>query len=138
MSTLLKPKDTEVLSRNWLEAVEQLYGQISDWAQSQHWIVSYSDTEVAENQFGAYTMPVMQLEVPEIPEGRLILEPQAVNAGGKGRIKMYATSTLYRVRLLNDLNNTNWTVLTDSGIPLHSPWGQDTFVTLAKDLLGAD
>ena len=82
-------------------------------------------------------MPVLLLSIPELPESWIILEPQAVNVGGKGRIKMYASNTLYRVRLLHGVGDTEWTILTDSGIPLHDSWGKGTFTTLAKDLLRA-
>jgi len=89
---------------------------------------------VAEEDFSPYSVPVLTIKTPD---GRLILEPQAANAGGKGRVKLYASSTLYRVRLLPIDSNGGWTILTDSGIPLWQDWDRETFVRLAKDLLRA-
>ena len=133
----LKPKETETTLREWVGSVEALFQEVSGWAEDNHWRVSRSETRVTEHKFGTYEVPVLLLDVPELPESQIILEPQAVNAGGKGRIKMYATNTLYRVRLLWGAGDSEWTILTDSGIPLHYPWGKDTFTTLAKDLLRA-
>lgn len=123
--------------RSWVASIEGLFQEVSEWARENHWQVTRSETDVTEQYFGTYQVPVLLLGVPELPESQIVLEPQAVNAGGKGRIKMYATNTLYRVRLLRGAGDTEWAILTDSGIPLRYPWGKDTFTTLAKDLLRA-
>ena len=133
----MNPEETGTTLRAWVASIEGLFQEISGWAQDNHWQVSRSETQVMEHRFGTYQVPVLLLDVPELPESQIILEPQAVNAGGKGRIKMYATNTLYRVRLMRGTGDSEWTILTDSGIPLHYPWGKDTFTTLAKDLLRA-
>jgi len=135
--TTPKPKEAETALQGWLDAIESLFQEISEWARDNHWQISRSEADVTEKYFGTYQVPVLLLSIPELPESQIVLEPQAVNAGGKGRIKMYASNTLYRVRLLHGLGDTEWTNLTDSGIPLRYPWGKDTFTTLAKDLLRA-
>lgn len=123
-----------LLRDQWIAAVRDLADQISHWARESGWSVRRSEEEVAEEDFGAYLVPVLTMDTPE---GRLILEPQAANAGGKGRVKLYAASTLYRVRLLRGDTDGEWTILTDSGIPLWQPWSKETFVRLAHDLLAA-
>lgn len=133
----LNPEETGATLRGWVASIEGLFEEVSEWARENHWEVSRSEADVTERHFGTYQVPVLLLGIPELPESQIVLEPQAVNAGGKGRIKMYASNTLYRVRLLRGAGDTEWTILTDSGIPLHYPWEKQTFTTLAKDLLGA-
>ncbi len=76
----------------WIAAVRGLADPTSDWARESGWKVQRSEQEVAEEDFGAYLIPVLTMDTPD---GRLILEPQAANAGGKGRAKLYAKSTLH-------------------------------------------
>ncbi len=131
------PEKTGTTLRDWVESVEGLFREVSEWAEENQWQVTRSQTDVTESQFGTYPVPVLVLGVPDLPESQIVLEPQAVNAGGRGRIKMYATNTLYRVRLLRGAGDSGWTILTDSGIPLRYPWGRESFTTLALDLLRA-
>lgn len=134
---ILNPEETGTTLRGWVASVEGLFQEVAEWARENHWQSARSETDVTEKHFGTYQVPVLLLDIPELPESQIVLEPQAVNAGGKGRIKMYATNTLYRVRLLRGASDAEWTILTDSGIPLRYPWGKDTFTTLAMDLLRA-
>lgn len=134
--TTPKPKEAQTL-QDWKTAIESLFQEVSEWARDNHWQIKRSEEDVTEKNFGTYRVPVLLLSIPELPESQIVLEPQAVNAGGRGRIKMYASNTLYRVRLLRGANDAEWTILTDSGIPLHDPWGKETFTRLAKDLLRA-
>jgi len=55
-----------------------------------------------------------------------------------GRVQLSAWPTLFRVMLLHKPGEAEWTIRTDSGIPLRQPWRRETFVSLAKDLLNAD
>lgn len=138
MSTLtLDNTGTETILRNWLTVINRLFQTVEHWAHESGWQAEYSTEEVREQGFGAYQVPVLLLSIPEIPNAQIIMEPQAANAGGRGRIKMYASDSLYRVRLLPGTDD-EWTILTDSGISLHDPWGKKTFTTLAKDLLRAE
>lgn len=132
--TKLKSAQANTPHQKWLETVQALADEVSGWAREQEWEIQVSEAEVAEEDFSPYSVPVLTIKTPD---GRLILEPQAANAGGKGRVKLYASSTLYRVRLLPIDSNGGWTILTDSGIPLWQDWDRETFVRLAKDLLRA-
>ena len=122
------------LREEWLSDVNGLVDQVTAWSEETSWTVQRTEGEATEEEFGTYPVPVLTIETPF---GRLIMEPQAVNAGGKGRVKLYAASTLYRVRLLRGDSDGEWKILTDSGIALRQPWTQETFVRLAEDLLGA-
>ncbi len=107
----------------WSKLVDDLFQEITGWSKKNGWQVTYSDTDALDYSTSTSPMPVLLLMVPEAPEGQIILEPQSLNGGGKGRVKMYASESLYRVRLLPSTNN-EWTILTDSGISLHDPWGK--------------
>lgn len=115
-------------------SVDRLARQVEAWAQEEQWAVVRSDTELTEEHFGSYQMPILTIEHPS---GRLILEPLPHSLSGTGRVKLYAWPSLYRVRLLHDVQNNGWTILTDSGIPIRQPWNKQTFITLAQDLLNA-
>lgn len=133
-TTQIKPSQANSLHQEWIEMVQALSDEVGKWAREQEWEIQASESEVAEEGFSPYAVPILTIKTPD---GRLILEPQAANAGGKGRVKLYAYSTLYRVRLLPTDSNGGWTILTDSGIPLWQDWNEETFVRLAKDLLRA-
>lgn len=138
MSTLTLDKaGTETILRNWLTMINHLFHTVEHWADESGWQTEYTTEEVREQGFGSYQVPVLLLNIPEIPNAQIIMEPQAANAGGRGRVKVYASDSLYRVRLLPGTNE-DWTILTDSGISLHDPWDKKTFTTLAKDLLKAE
>lgn len=122
---------------HWSGLIHDLFQEVSEWSQKNGWQITYSDTDTLEERFSTNPLPVLLLTVPEVPDGQIILQPQTLNGSGKGRIKMYASESLYRVRLLPDQENDGWTILTDSGISLHSPWGKETFTTLVLDLLRA-
>ena len=121
----------------WSKLIHDLFQEVSEWSRKNGWQITYSDTDALDYRSSMNPMPVLLITVPELPDGQIILEPQNLNGGGQGRVKMYASETLYRVRLLPDQENTGWTILTDSGIPLHSVWGKETFTILVQDLLRA-
>lgn len=118
----------------WVRSVGALVQQVEAWAHEEQWNVARSETQLTEEHFGSYQMPLLTIEHPS---GRLILEPLPHSLSGTGRVKFYAWPSQYRVRLLHDARINDWTILTDSGIPIHQPWNKQTFVTLAQDLLRA-
>ena len=52
--------------------------------------------------------------------------------GADGRVDLEAWPSLNRVRLVPAADQ--WKFITDSNVPLDSPWGSDAFVRLAKHL----
>ncbi len=121
----------------WRQAVRKLEEEISGWCEGQGWTVTSSETNVMDvrPQYGLYVIPSLSIETPH---GRLIVDPMVHALDGTGMVQLYAWPTLYRVRLLSRGGNVGWEILTDSGIPLHQDWNEQTFLTLAKDLLKAD
>lgn len=137
----MNTKDLEQLSpdqivKDWLETLDGLVADISTWVEDQPgWSVTLSDKEITEEALQPYVAPILTINAPD---GRLILEPVArIVFGGTGTVELYAWPTLYRVRLLHQVNADGWVVLTDSGITLKQPWNKITFIELARELLGA-
>ena len=119
----------------WQQTVHTLAEQIAAWSQEEGWAVEQTQEEVEDAQRGNYAAPALRIETPH---GRLLLEPLSHSLSGVGRVKLSSWETLYRVRLLQGSAGADWTILTDSGIPVRYPWGKEAFVTVAKDLLRAD
>jgi len=120
----------------WQRTVGALENEVAAWSQKHGWKTNQViQVPIFDEVYGPYAMPVLTIEAPE---GRLVLEPMAHAFDRTGLIKLYAWPTLYRVRLLDRGGSLGWEVLTDSGIPLHQDWNEQTFIRLAQDLLKAD
>ena len=119
----------------WQQTVQKLAEQIAAWSQEEGWAVERTQEEVEDTQRGNYAVPALKIETPH---GRLLLEPLSHSLNGVGRVNLSSWETLYRVRLLQGSADADWTILTDSGIPVRYVWGKGAFVTVAKDLLRAD
>lgn len=134
-NAMAEAKRQELLDA-WLNTINELMAQVREWVgQEPDWKVEMSETDsINEKHIGPYTAPVLTIWTPE---GRLILEPVARNYPGEGIIEFYAWPTCYRVRLLQPATGEPWTVMTDSGIPLHQDWNKQNFITLARDLASA-
>jgi hypothetical protein len=94
---------------------------------------------------GLYKAPILSIITPN---GKLVMEPVArVTFGGQGTVELYAWPTLFRVRLLrkpkeprqhiHNIEDIEWTILTDSGIQWPNSWSKGTFFELAEGLLQA-
>ena len=113
----------------------ELLAQIQQWiAPLPGWNVSEQDSHNFNNH------PVSPLvTVLDTPKGQLVLEPLGVTFGSRAVVDFYVWPQLYRVRLLNELNNRDgWRVRTDSGIYLREDWSRENFLRLANDLMTAD
>ena len=116
----------------WREAVQGLADQVTDWCRQEGWTVERQEAQVLE---GRYYPPTL---VIQSPDGRLMLELPDPMEHAMLRPKLYAWPALFRVWLEQISPQGGWEVWADSRIPLRRPWGRETFVTLAQDLLGAD
>ena len=121
----------------WRRIVSKLEDEITAWCEGQGWTVTQTETHVMDvrPQYGFYVIPSLSIKTPH---GRLIADPMAHALDDTGAVQLYAWPTLYRVRLLYRGGSIGWEILTDSGIPLHQDWNEQTFVRLAQDLLKAD
>ena len=88
---------------------------------------------IEERPLGAYSVQTLRIR---LPQGEVHVNPIARHVmGAEGRVDLEAWPSLNRVRLVPAADQ--WTVITDSNVPLDSPWGPETFIQLAKHLTAA-
>lgn len=138
MKTAIRNQIDTALRDEWLQTVTDLKNKIKTWIQEEAgW--SFEKTgeqkEIEEAPLGIYTVEVWRIKTPE---GEVRWEPIARNYPSQGRVELYAWPTAYRVHLMRDEGQGNWRILTDSGIYLRQPWDREHFITLVRDLIGAD
>ena len=115
----------------WLDRVESLLQQIEKWATSQGWPVRRETRTIEEKYVGSYEAPALVLT---LPAGELSAEPIAMRIiKGDGRVDLQGYPTLNRVMLLS--RGDDWVIMTESNVPLHADWNQQTFIRLAPELL---
>ena len=125
----LKPAEAAQIRDEWLSAIDALRQQVREWAEKQGWSVTQAEREVTEDEIGTYKVAALEIDAPQ---GELILEPIARFVGGAaGRVDLSVWPSLFRVMLLRD-SSSHWVVHTESGIDWPNPWGEHTFVDLAK------
>jgi hypothetical protein len=126
----------DAIREDWVHTINSLVNQISEWSQEENWTVEQQPRAINEETVGAYTAPDVTIKTPS---GKLMLEVMGRGEpNGAGRVELAAWPTYFRVLLLQRPGQTEWTIRTDSGIPLRRPWNKETFVTLARDLLCAE
>lgn len=128
-------KDMEQEREDWVQTTNRLLDQITEWVSVKNWTVRREVRIIIEEVLGTYAV---QDAVIATPNGELRLEVKARGVHrAAGRVELFAWPTLYRVTLLHYVNKPDWIIYTDSGISLHYPWTQETFLTLAEDLMAA-
>ena len=136
--TRLSHAEAQKEIREWTAAVDILFRQVQNWiadAHSEGWQLTFSSAEVTEESLGSYGIRVMEINANP---GRLILEPVGLDIlGARGRIDLYAWPSLFRVMLLRSFQEDSWTIRTESGIDWPNPWGKDSFLAIAEQLLAA-
>lgn len=115
----------------WLALVENLLGEISQWALSQDWSIHRDHKEIREDPIGLYSAPTLRIR---LPGGEIHVEPVALRIVGAkgGRVDIESWPSLNRVMLIRE--GENWRVLTDSGISLAEPWNEKTFVRVVREM----
>jgi hypothetical protein len=115
----------------WIARIEELIAEIASWSQAEGWQVERHEKTLREAAFGEYQAPCLQIH---LPGGELSVNPIALQAvGADGRVDLEAFPTLSRVKLVG--SPEGWKIITDSNVPIRSPWNRETFVQLAHDLL---
>lgn len=117
--------------RDWVARVSALVDQISEWSQAQGWGVERRQEHLEDRTPGNYGAPALAVV---LDAGQPLVTPIALLTGSHGRVDVEAIPTLSRVKLLASAGD-DWTILTESNVPLRLPWNQTTFTQLARDLL---
>ncbi len=135
--TLAEKSATASVREEWTHALHVLETDMTQWSQSEGWRVRPDTKVFTEESTGQYTASDLIIETPQ--GERLTVEVKGRGPSqASGRVQLSAWPTLFRVMLLYKPGQDEWTIRTDSGIPIRQPWRRETFVTLAKDLLNAD
>ena len=133
MATLQASRKKKVpTAAEWQEAVRNLADQVTEWSREEGWTVERLEARILEGY------PYPPALVIQTPQGRLMLELPDPQEYAMLRPGLYAWPALYQVRLEQQEPRDGWEIWADSRVPLRRPWGKETFVTLAQDLLGAD
>lgn len=142
---------SQIPQGDWVSAYRRLTSTLGEWIRSEPgWTVveqpqrhlEISDERIRRSLEAGDALE-NPFEAPDLvistPYGQLMVEVKFSSLlDGKGRIDLYAWTTLNRVRLLlRDPVVDEWEILTDSGIKLRQPWNRETFLTVARDLLDA-
>ena len=132
-----RAKVEPALREEWLDTVAGLQGQIKAWVYEEPgWtFTTQEEREIEEAALGKYPITVWKIQTPE---GEARLEPIARNYPGQGIVELYAWPTLRRVHLLPGGSENDWRVRVDSGFNLRQPWDRGHFITLVRDLVGAE
>ncbi len=125
------------LRQEWLDTMTGLKNQIKAWAdQEPDWtFTAQEEHKIEEAALGEYPITVWKLQTPD---GEVRLEPIARNYPGRGIVELYAWPSLRRVHLLHGGSEDDWRVRVDSGFNLRQPWDREHFITLVRDLIGAE
>lgn len=137
--TILSPAEAHQEIRVWTALVDSLFQKVQSWIGEGHpsdWQVNFSKAEVTEESLGQYVIPILEIDTQS---GRLFVEPIGLDVfGARGRIDLYAWPSLYRVMLLRSSDpEEDWVIRTESGINWPNPWGKDSFLAIAEQLLVA-
>jgi hypothetical protein len=119
----------------WTRIMQTLEEDITRWSQEQGWQVNLREAGFMQDYPREFIPRTLTITTPK---GRLMLETPDHESDGRGRAKLYAWPTLYRVWLRHSEPHNTWEIWTDSGIPIRLAWEAKTFITLANDLLDAD
>ena len=119
----------------WTRIMYSLEEDVTRWSGERGWQVQTTKAGFMEDYPREFVPRTLTIQTPH---GRLMLETPPHESDGRGRAKLYAWPTLYRVWLRHSERHGGWEIWTDSGIPIHQDWNKETFSTPATDLLNAD
>ncbi len=128
--------DWTAAREEWVEAVNNLVRQITEWTKDTGWTVTTTEREINEENIGVYRVPDARIDTPQ---GQLLLEVWGRGyRNNVGRVELAAWPGAFRLLLLHRMGETEWKIYTDSGIVLRYPWTRETFLNLTEDLLGSE
>lgn len=114
----------------WKQSAADLEAQIFDWSRGAGWDVKTLTEGVDEDADFADVVIESALD-----EHLYLKFHKARNGPANFVAQLRAWPTLYRVRLVRNEAAGGWLIRTDSGIPIRKPWGRETSLEVANDLL---
>ena len=103
-----------------MHTLQTLEANVTQWSQDERWQVRSHEKTFMEESTGQYIAPDLIIETPQ--KERLTVEVKGRGPSqASGRIQLSAWPTLFRVMLLHKPGQDEWTIRTDSGIPIRQP-----------------
>src|SRR5437588_12250590 len=90
------------MREEWVDAVCRLVDDVEGWAAEKGWKTRRVEREINEQAIGRYTVPGLEIDVPEYREGAVLQPIARVVSGGAGRVDLSAWPTMWRVLLMRD------------------------------------
>ncbi len=115
----------------WVNAVEELVEDASNWSKKQSWAVRRDSKSVTEDRLGTYTVPRLLIHTMD---GRLLLDPIAGTVpGARGVVDFYALPSYDSIFIPR--TETGWHFVSDTFSHLE-PWSEQSFLETANKLIG--
>ena len=139
--TAYSPKEATATREEWTRAVAALVDDVERWAHEKDWVTRRTEKEINEEAVGRYTVPGLEIDVPEYGEGAFLQPIARVVSGGAGRVDFSAYPTLSRVHLYRDADElrrsgaSKWIIHTESRLRLKADWKRETFYDIVTEWL---
>jgi hypothetical protein len=137
MATALKRpvSNPEEIQKKWIEDVNAIMNEISGWFSNHREkpAVRPSTNPITEAEIGTYTVPGLDVVFAADFRDAITVEPIGRNYPNKGVIDVISWPKLRRVYLAQE-SDGQWTIYTESNIPLHQEWNESNFHRLIDDL----
>jgi hypothetical protein len=113
---------------DWRQSIEELRELLSRWVADLGWTVDVRLIPGTQK-------PVSDLTI-RTPDGEIDIDIKTPwNEDGPSRIEVRSYPNLRRIRLVRKKGEASWRILTDSGVYIHKPFDQKTFLEVVEDLL---
>lgn len=134
-NVIAKPRhpaqDWEKMLQEWMEEVDSVVGQASNWAESRGWGTKRDDKTITEDAFGTYVVPRLLIHTPE---ARLLLDPIArFIVGDHGRFDFCVMPSYDAVILLKSDEGWRFHSLTRDDLDLG--WSEESFERVCAELV---
>jgi hypothetical protein len=121
-----------IIKPEWEAALQHLFQEVETWSRGQDWAVNRDVKEEGEPILGSYHAPRMLIHTPE---GRLLLNPiTRFAAGANGVVEFCVMPSFDSVTLIRP--GTEWFLLPDDPDEPPQRLTEETFLSVARDLLG--
>jgi hypothetical protein len=136
MTTLIAPPRRPVENWQqkldaWLREVEVVLTSAEEWSRSREWGTRRDRKTVTEEGLGTYEAPVLLIHTPQ---GRLLLDPIAVNiVGAEGRIDFCVVPSYDSWLLVRE--GGAWRLYTSARDDAGREWSEPTFAWAAGELV---
>ncbi|HEV3003477.1 MAG TPA: hypothetical protein VGX78_03405 [Pirellulales bacterium] len=115
----------------WLADIEGVFQNAERWAARLQWTTKRDSKVITEQSIGQYEAPLLLIHAPQ---GRLMLDPIARFVGGaEGRIDFCVMPSFDSAMLVKV--DGGWRFSSNSRTDFDLPWSEESFATVAAEML---